>query len=780
MLSAANVTQKGNSAPSPNKSPMKTLILADPISYTNFQSSPSNFIFHFPSLSRGSKKSIHVSQAKSLFIPKPTNCSSINSPVTSNSVNYGGWDDLRLGGDLVSSGESTLLRDFLVSGGIDEKKHVFMFILGIFCAFAISRVRVSSIVVFPASVLIFAIGFSVGFFRGGSFNEFSVNASKKRAKDENFRLYAERLRSLVGVFDGFGAKFNDLKNAIQRAIDTKEIDVVDLENYISVIESIQASALNSKNVVEATIDGLGNSVSVLENQKSSGRKKKEIGEVGFEILQFVGGLFGEKLVDSKPNKVKDKDNVKQVAVQGLANDQSQGNSHGLANDQAQGNSSTMVMEGGILNSVDNDKGNRPSMFSQGLTNKSALDWDSERRIRIISENAKMNRGEKAGNGKRYIDAEEFSYQSSRLRFVDNQSVSWKMNQNKENETWKSHDNLRNSMDLDFSYKHMETESSFVQEQMLKQSSAGYKSSHSRKINEDETYRSQFREEELNDDSWLADHHSVSESEIGSSSSSMVSDDVMFDSYLTEANNLLKQAKECIRGKHDEEHVEIILYKSAKLLSKALAMKPMSLLAIGQLGNTYLLHGELKLKISRELRTVLSRRDPLLFENQHRIVKGLDERVTNKDKIASALVNVCEECEELLVEAGRKYRMALSIDGNDVRALYNWGLALSFRAQLIADIGPEAAFDADKVFLAAIDKFDAMMSKGNVYAPDALLRWGVVLQQRSRLRPRNSKEKVKLLMQAKRLYEDALNMDSNNLQVREALLSCVAELNRRLL
>lgn len=33
---------------------------------------------------------------------------------------------------------------------------------------------------------------------------------------------------------------------------------------------------------------------------------------------------------------------------------------------------------------------------------------------------------------------------------------------------------------------------------------------------------------------------------------------------------------------------------------------------------------------------------------------------------------------------------------------------------------EAAFDADKVFLAAIDKFDAMMSKGNVYAPDGML------------------------------------------------------------
>jgi hypothetical protein len=52
-----------------------------------------------------------------------------------------------------------------------------------------------------------------------------------------------------------------------------------------------------------------------------------------------------------------------------------------------------------------------------------------------------------------------------------------------------------------------------------------------------------------------------------------------------------------------------------------------------------------------------------------------------------LIDVCEECEELLVNAGRKYRLALSIDSNDVRALYNWGLALSFRGQLIADIGP---------------------------------------------------------------------------------------------
>lgn len=61
---------------------------------------------------------------------------------------------------------------------------------------------------------------------------------------------------------------------------------------------------------------------------------------------------------------------------------------------------------------------------------------------------------------------------------------------------------------------------------------------------------------------------------------------------------------------------------------------------------------------------------------------------------------------------------------------------------------------------------------------ALFRWGMTLQQRSRLRPINSKEKAKLLHQAKRLYEDALHMDSKNLQVRQALSRCVSELSSR--
>lgn len=231
------------------------------------------------------------------------------------------------------------------------------------------------------------------------------------------------------------------------------------------------------------------------------------------------------------------------------------------------------------------------------------------------------------------------------------------------------------------------------------------------------------------------------------------------------------------ARDDEETADALLYKSARLLSTAVALRPSSLVAVGQLGNTYLLHGELKLKVSRELRTLLANTGALL-NGRDRVSRSrkLDRRILSRENISSALVDVCEECESLLVEAGRSYRMALSIDSGDVKALYNWGLALTFRAQLLADIGPEAAIDADRVYLAAIDKFDAMLSKSNTYAPEALYRWGIALQQRSYLRSGNNKEKMRLLEQAKSMFEDVLYVEADNKTVREALSSCIAELN----
>lgn len=141
----------------------------------------------------------------------------------------------------------------------------------------------------------------------------------------------------------------------------------------------------------------------------------------------------------------------------------------------------------------------------------------------------------------------------------------------------------------------------------------------------------------------------------------------------------------MKARNDGTYAEERFRESAELLGRAIAIKPLSLLAIGQLGNTYLLHGELKLKISRELRSLLYETADFGVERSNLLF--LEDTIPSKDGIQNLLSSVCEECEALLVEAGRQYRMALSIDRNDVRALYNWGLALSFRAQLIADIGP---------------------------------------------------------------------------------------------
>lgn len=655
---------------------MQTLISVNPINYSNPKFSPANFLFDFPSLSRESRSLFRFTRRKWLQSHETPNICSASAFCTSGSASYGGWDELRLVSDSERSGESDQFRNFLVSVGIDDRKHIFVFLLGLVSALAISRVRVSSIVVFPASVLVFAIGFSFGFVRGGSFSEVSVYGGKRKAKEENFRVYTEKLRNLVNFFDRFDVKVNNLKNDIQKAVDNNEITVGDLENYVNVMESISLSALNARNVVEASIDNVGNSSVVLvENQKPS-RRKKELGEIGFELLQSVAGLFGENLVGSKPNKVKD--NGKRETVESVVND------------QTRANISTSTAEESDFNVVNNNKGNGSLNASRNSSNKTALDEDEGKRIQLGSKYGRMGSGEMGGSANRFMDGREYSYRNNSLRFTNNRSFSLKMGRDNKTEMWESQDKLFNSEEFRVSMKHMGTEASFVEEQMLKKSSEAYQTSLNKEKSDNETYRFQFREDRFNheDDSHMTNLLSSQEGEVGSSSSPKVSDDVMFDRYLTEANGLLQQAKEFLRSRHDEGRAEIILYRSANLLSKAIALKPMSLLAVGQLGNTYLLHGELKLKITRALRrTLLSGHGSLPIERQNGVLKQLDDRITSKDEIASVLVNVCEECEELLVEAGRKYRLALSIDGNDVRALYNWGLALSFRAQLIADIGP---------------------------------------------------------------------------------------------
>lgn len=586
-----------------------------------------------------------------------------------------------------------------------------MYILGFICALAVSRVRVSSIIVFPACAFVFAVGFSTGIVNGGKFNELSLFGNKKRSKDEIFRGFTEKLVNLLDFFDGFDRKIKDFKFSIGKGIESKHVTVDDLENYVKVVESIGLSSLKARSVVRDCIDSISiENVETEKSNKKTSKKKKETGENGMEFFQFFGSY------NSKPNKIK------------LGNKKDWTNLD--TNDQSQVN----ILGPDMVHERRKDLAN-DFKFSE-------LSSDSER---------------DSGNGKN-------SYQGSRLRLMNSERINVKMGPYNEVETWSSSDNFLDSMNFRIDSNTMEAETFRKQEQIFGKINGNNRPRHNFDDIENDIYRPYNKEnEETDEDSFP---------------SSSVSNDIIFNEYLMEATTLLKEAREYLRVKSDEKKVETLLYNAAKLFSKAIDMKPMSLLGVGQLGNTYLLHGEIKLKKSRRLRALLAENDELSVKRRGQLCEGIDDPFEKRDRIASLLIRVCEECEELLVKAGKKYGLALSIDGNDMRAMYNWGLALSLRAQLIADIGPEAAFDADKVFLAAIDKFDAMMSKSNAYAPDALFRWGVALQQRSRLRPRNKNEKVKLLQQAKRLYEDALDMDSDNLQVREALGSCINELDFR--
>lgn len=250
-------------------------------------------------------------------------------------------------------------------------------------------------------------------------------------------------------------------------------------------------------------------------------------------------------------------------------------------------------------------------------------------------------------------------------------------------------------------------------------------------------------------------------------------DEAFRQIIDEVEALLKEGREGLEGRIEVDVADRMLYEAANLCAKAFEMRPSSLIAVGLWGNTLLLHGELKLRFSQNLRSMLPD-PPSKSLNRREFREAEEERL----ELEATLQDVCEECEQLLVEAGRKYRLALSMDRTDMRALYNWGLALCYRGQLIAEEGGEtAAQDADKVFLAAIDKFEAMMGLSDEYAAGALLNWGLAMRDRSRLRPLGSKDRRKIMAQAKEIFEEALRLDPNYGQARGAVAASTVELKR---
>lgn len=235
--------------------------------------------------------------------------------------------------------------------------------------------------------------------------------------------------------------------------------------------------------------------------------------------------------------------------------------------------------------------------------------------------------------------------------------------------------------------------------------------------------------------------------------------------------LLKEGEQGLDGRLEVGVAERMLKEAAALFASAIAIDQLSLAAIDAWGNTLLVHGKLKLLLSEQLRD-------MLLEARAQLPRKNSKVLARVATIERAIPKICEECEELLVEAGRKYHMALSMDKMDDFALYNWGLALFYRAQLIAAEGQEdAAEDADKIYLAAIDKFEATLALKKNYARGALFHRGLALRDRSWLHPMGSSERIRLTEQARRALEDTLQAYPNFVEAKLAVAACIEELEQ---
>lgn len=622
---------------------MDILITKKPNSIFQLGSQFSNRKFIFQSSSIRKKKSDFINFPARRCPPCTTNITTLSYATTASDY-FGGWDHPQLGGDSVHSGESNLFHSFLISLGIDDKKYAFVYLLGFVCALALFRIKVSSIIAFPACAVVFAIGFSVGFVNGG---RTSLSVTKKKPRDEILEGCVENLSNLVDSISGFDGQVMSLRDDIKKGIQRNRITLDDLESFLKTVDSINKSSLNVKNLVEGCMVGI--LVEIQEMERKFGPKstngKKEVRENAFSLPKLISSFFG---INSRPSKMKHLGKKEPINME--------------VNSGNQVNILSPSVEERNLNAMLNDTSqDRAENMIQGSD------------IRMNKE--KMTAGKMNG-------------------YMNSQEVSWKMDRSEDVETWASNDGVLNPMDFSVSIKHKRTRTSFQQNQKIETFNRNSEDFDYTEETKYGAYGSFIGEERVVPDteSSLADHESRT-----------VFEDMEFNRCLAEANILLKEAKEGFMQQSDHGVVENALHSATRLLLKATGIRPMSLLAVGQLGNTYLLHGEVKLKISRELRALLAQNDPMFIRDQDEI----EDQVAKRERMSSVLVNVCEECEDLLVKAGRKYRLALLIDGNDMRAMYNWGLALFFRAQLIADIGPVSIIILD---------LDSIVHKTHLQAP----------------------------------------------------------------
>jgi len=145
--------------------------------------------------------------------------------------------------------------------------------------------------------------------------------------------------------------------------------------------------------------------------------------------------------------------------------------------------------------------------------------------------------------------------------------------------------------------------------------------------------------------------------------------------------------------------------------------------------------------------------------------------TGAEATGQAASELSLQAEELLVDSGRKFREALLLKPQSERALFNWGLALCFRARLMANSDAEPA-DAVQLYLASAEKFEALLEV-NPKMDSAMRNLGLALWDASGI-TEDIREQREFAEDAAATFEELLQLVPDDQTAREVL----QEIDRR--
>mmetsp|Transcript_11041 Transcript_11041/g.31210 ORF Transcript_11041/g.31210 Transcript_11041/m.31210 type:complete len:700 (-) Transcript_11041:218-2317(-) len=197
--------------------------------------------------------------------------------------------------------------------------------------------------------------------------------------------------------------------------------------------------------------------------------------------------------------------------------------------------------------------------------------------------------------------------------------------------------------------------------------------------------------------------------------------------MREGRQIMKQARDLT----DLLDADDLLMDAERAFTRAVKLSPSTVKARGNLGNTLLARGQLKISLI-----------------ESRQAADTDDA----------------EAEALLINAGRCFKAVLDATGRDERALCNWAAALVARAGLVEGAKPEAAAE---LYNLAVDKYEAVLSQ-NPHQVHSLKNCGIALRCLACCTGPENPETVETLEDALYNLEAALREQPEDDSVREEL------------